>query len=152
MQEALPCLSNCLGLIINFTASRNQEFAKLLIDKKISENGFLDEFLDFTRTVAGKLEFGIYSLCVDRLFASEFIPIMVKVSLFGEILKYPPLVRKELVTNLLSSPKAPRELVRHARSQLAGGMSQTQLTEIVLFTMLKQSWQAQKLAPGRPSI
>ena len=37
VQEALPCLSNCLGLIINFTASRNQEFAKLLIDKKIVE-------------------------------------------------------------------------------------------------------------------
>ena len=128
------------------------DIIKLLIDKKISENGFLDEFLDFTRTVAGKLDFGIYALCVDRMFVSAFIPIMVKVSLFDEILKYPPLVRKELVTNLLSAPKAPRELVRHARGQLAGGMSQTQMTEIVLFTMLKQSWQAQKLAPGHPTI
>ncbi|TAN66461.1 MAG: hypothetical protein EPN20_07145 [Magnetospirillum sp.] len=128
------------------------DIIKLLIDKKISENGFLDEFLEFTRAVAGKLDFGIYALCVDRMFVSEFIPIVVKASLFGEILKYPPLVRKELVTNLLSSPKAPRELIRHARSQLAGGMSRNQMTEIVLFTMLKQSWQWQKQAPGRPPI
>ena len=33
-----------------------------------------------------------------------------KGSLLDEILKYPPLVRKELITNLLSSPTAPREL------------------------------------------
>ncbi|RAU21937.1 hypothetical protein CU669_10760 [Paramagnetospirillum kuznetsovii] len=125
---------------------------KLLIDKKISEGGFLDEFLEFTRAVAGKLDFGIYSMCVDRMFVSENIPIMVKASLLGEIIKYPPLVRKELVTNLLSSPKAPRELVTHARNQLAAEMTRAQMTEIVLFTMLKQSWQWQKLAPGRPTI
>ncbi len=128
------------------------DIIKLLIAKKISESGFLDEFLEFTRAVAGKLDFGIYSMCVDRMFVSEHIPLMVKASLFGEIVKYPPLVRKELVTNLLSSPKAPRELVNHARSQLAAGMSRTQMTEIVLFTMLKQSWQWQKQAPGHPTI
>lgn len=128
------------------------DIIKLLIDRKISEGGFLDEFLEFTRTVAGKLDFGIYSLCVDRMFASEFIPIVVKASLLGEILKYPPLVRKELVTNLLSSSKAPRELVNHARNQLGACMTRAQATEIILFTMLKQSWQAQKLAPGRPTI
>lgn len=128
------------------------EVIKLLVERKISEGGFLEEFLEFTRAVAGKLDFGIYSLCVDRMFVSEHIPIMVKVSLLGEILKYPPLVRKELVTNLLSSPKAPRELVRHARNELGAGMSRAQVTEIVLFTMLKQSWQWQKQAPGHPTI
>ena len=149
-------LAQELGGTIGPARLRYQAFLdiiKLLIDKKISESGFLDEFLEFTRAVAGKLDFGIYALCVDRMFVSEFIPLVVKGSLFEEILKYPPLVRKELITNLLSSPKAPRELVNHARGQLAaGGMSRAQMTEIVLFTMLKQSWQAQKLAPGRPTI
>ncbi|OAN54696.1 hypothetical protein A6A04_11915 [Paramagnetospirillum marisnigri] len=128
------------------------EVIKLLVDKKISQGGFLEEFLEFTRAVAGKLDFGIYSLCVDRLFVSEHIPMMVKVSLLGEILKYPPLVRKELMTNLLSSPKAPRDLINHARGAMASEMSRAQLTEIVLFTMLKQSWQWQKKAPGHPTI
>ncbi|CAA7615779.1 conserved hypothetical protein [Candidatus Terasakiella magnetica] len=128
------------------------DIVKLLIDKKISESSFLDEFLEFTRNVAGKLDFGIYSMCVDRMFVSEHIPLLVKVSLVREVLKYPPLVRKELVTNLLSSPKADRELIRYTEGELAGGMTQNQLTEIYLFTTLKRAWQAQKLAPGRPTI
>ena len=99
------------------------DVVKLLTAKKISEALFLDEFLDFTRTVAGKLDFGIYALCVDRLFTSGNIPIMVKVSLLREVCKYPPLVRKELITNLLSSPTAEPELVRHARQEIAGMMT-----------------------------
>ena len=120
------------------------DVVRLLTEKKITEPAFLDEFLDFTRTVAGKLDFGIYSMCVDRLFVSERIPLAVKMSLFGEVLKYPPLIRKELVTNLLSAPKAPVELVRHARSELASEMSREQLHEIFLFTTLKLAWAAQK--------
>lgn len=126
------------------------EVVKKLAAKKISEPAFLDEFLEFTRAVAGKLDFGIYSMCVDRLFTSERIPIMVKVALLKEVLKYPPLVRKELVTNLLSSPTAEPELVRYARAELAGVMSHDQLTEIFLFTTLKLAWQAQRKTPRRP--
>jgi hypothetical protein len=125
------------------------EVVKRLIAKKISETSFLEEFLDFTRTVAGKLDFGIYAMCVDRLFTSERIPIVVKMSLFREVLRYPPLVRKELVTNLLSSPSAEPELIRTARAELAGELSRDQLHEIVLFTTLKMAWQAQKHHPRR---
>jgi hypothetical protein len=128
------------------------DFVRMLIDKKISEQGFLDEFQEFTRAVAGKLDFGIYSMCVDRLFVSEHIPVVVKVSLFKEVLRYPPLIRKELVTNLLSAPKAEPELIRYARGELACGLSHEQLTEIFLFTTLKRAWQAQRVAPGRPTI
>jgi hypothetical protein len=147
-------LANELGGTIGPARLRYRAFldiVKLLIAKKISENGFLDEFLDFTRAVAGKLDFGIYSMCVDRLFVSEHIPIAVQVSLFKEILQYPPLVRKELVTNLLSSSRAAPELLRHAQGELAGGMSRDQLTEIFLFTTLKRAWQAQRSAPTRSS-
>ncbi|MGE5545806.1 MAG: hypothetical protein ACM33T_02830 [Solirubrobacterales bacterium] len=125
------------------------EVVKQLIAKKISESGFLEEFLEFTRAVAGKLDFGIYAMCVDRLFTSERIPIVVKMSLFREVLRYPPLVRKELVTNLLSSPTAEPELVRTARAELAGELTRDQLHEIVLFTTLKLAWQAQKHHPRR---
>lgn len=125
------------------------DVVKLLTEKKISEPMFLDEFLDFTRTVAGKLDFGIYSMCVDRLFASRRIPLPVQVSLLKEVLKFPPLVRKELATNLLAAPGARPELVAQARHEMAGLMSRDQLTEIVLFTTLKLTWAAQRAIPGR---
>lgn len=127
------------------------DVVKLLAAKKISESLFLDEFLDFTRTVAGKLDFGIYALCVDRLFVSARIPIVVKVSLLREICKYPPLVRKELITNLMASDKAEPELVRYASQEMAGVMSREQLTEIMLFTTLKRAWAAQRKAPQKAS-
>lgn len=125
------------------------DIVKLLTARQISEPMFLEEFLDFTRTVAGKLDFGIYALCVDRLFASPRIPMAVKTSLFKEILRYPPLVRKELVTNLLASPTAPPDLIRQARQEMAGSMTRDQLTEVVLFTTLKLTWLAQKEADAR---
>lgn len=122
---------------------------KLLTEKKISEPLFLDEFLDFTRTVAGKLDFGIYALCVDRMFVSARIPILVKVALLREVCKYPPLVRKELITNLLASDKAEPELIRYARQEVAGVMDRNQLTEIMLFTTLKLAWAAQRKTPAK---
>jgi hypothetical protein len=125
------------------------EVVKLLTERKISEPLFLEEFLDFTRAVAGKLDFGIYALCVDRMFVSERIPILVKLSLMREICKYPTLVRKELITNLLSSEKVEPELVRYARQEVANVLSRDQLTEIFLFTTLKLAWAAQRHAPRK---
>ncbi|MBC7953950.1 MAG: hypothetical protein H7Z12_19295 [Rhodospirillaceae bacterium] len=125
------------------------DVVKLLTAKKISEPSFLEEFLDFTRTVAGKLDFGIYSMCVDRLFVSERIPILVKIALLREVCKYPPLIRKELITNLLSSPNAEPELIRYARQEVGGVLSHEQLTEIMLFTTLKLAWAAQRKTPAR---
>ena len=147
-------IANELGGTVGPARQRYRDFlevVKKLTAKKISEALFMDEFLDFTRAVAGKLDFGIYALCVDRLFVSERIPIMVKVSLFKEILTYPPLVRKELVTNLLASPAAEPELVRFARGEMAGVMTHDQLHEVFLFTTLKLAWQAQRDVQARKS-
>ena len=141
-----------LGGVIQPARKRYRAFLdviNLLVAKKVSAPLFLDEFTEFTRAVAGKLDFGIYSLCLDRMFSSERIPLAVKTMLFGEVLKYPPRVRKELVTNLMSSATADVELVRHARREMAGVMTREQLTEITLFTTLKLAWQAQKSAPRR---
>ncbi|MDR3435310.1 hypothetical protein [Telmatospirillum sp.] len=119
------------------------DIVRMLVDKRISGAAFLDEFIEFTRVVAGKLDFGIYSMCVDRLFGSDNIPMPVKAFLLKEVLRFPTLVRKELLTNLLSSSSAPGELVRYARTEMAGMMNRDQLTEIFLFTTLKLAWQAQ---------
>jgi hypothetical protein len=119
------------------------DIVRMLVDKRISGAAFLDEFVEFTKAVAGKLDFGIYAMCVDRLFGSENIPMPVKTFLLKEVLRFPPLVRKELLTNLLSSGTAPGELVRFARVEMAGVMNHDQLREIFLFTTLKFAWQAQ---------
>ena len=125
------------------------EVVKLLAERKISEGLFLDEFLEFTRAVAGKLDFGIYAMCVDRLFVSAQVPVMVKAALLKEVCKYPPLIRKELITNLLSSPKAEPELVKYARQEVAKVLTHDQLTEVVLFTTLKLAWAAQRERPQK---
>ena len=54
------------------------EVVKLLMDKNVSTESFLDEFRDFTIVVAGRLDFGIYSFCLDRLFGSPRITLKVK--------------------------------------------------------------------------
>ncbi|MBI5165529.1 MAG: hypothetical protein HY985_16695 [Magnetospirillum sp.] len=144
-----------LGGTVKPARKRYQAFldvVKKLAAKRISQALFLDEFMDFTKQVAGKLDFGIYAICVDRLFVSPRIPLEVKSSLVDEVLKYPPLVRKELLTNLLASEQAPGELIRHARLSSAGVLTHDQITEIVLFTTLKRAWAAQRKAPGRPSL
>jgi hypothetical protein len=122
---------------------------RLLTEKRISESAFLDEFVGFTTAVAGKLDFGIYATCVDRLFVSDRIPFDVKALLLQEILWYPPLVRKELVSNLLSSAGAPAALVEMARGGLSGVMTRDQIKELFLFTTLKLVWQAQAALPER---
>jgi hypothetical protein len=123
------------------------EVVRLLADKRISEQGFIDESVEFTRAVAGKLDFGIYAMCVDRLFVSDNIPLVVKSVLLKEILGYPPLIRKELLTNLLSSSTAPGELLEFARGELAGVLTHDQIREVFLFTTLKLVWQAQSTLP-----
>jgi hypothetical protein len=125
---------------------------RLLTERRISEGAFLDEFLDFTRQVAGKLDFGIYAMCVDRMFVSERIPLRVKGSLLREVLGYPPLIRRELVTSLLASPQVESGLIELARTELAARLDARQQTEIRLYTLLKRTWHARPpIAPSVPS-
>ncbi|WP_235720757.1 hypothetical protein [Magnetospirillum molischianum] len=115
-----------------------------LTEGQISEVAFLDEFLDFTREVAGKLDFGIYAMCIDRLFVSEQIALSVKAAMLREVLTYPPLIRRELITTLLASPQAVPELRQLARTELTARLDPRQQTEIRLYTLLKRSWQARR--------
>ena len=77
---------------------------KKLIDKELTAKTFIEEFREFTGDVAGKLDFGIYSFCLDSLFRSIQIPEVVKRLLINEILVFPPLIRRELISNVLSHP------------------------------------------------
>ncbi|MFD2233911.1 hypothetical protein [Phaeospirillum tilakii] len=138
-----------LGDSIGVARQRYRAFldvVRLLGEGRISHGAFVDEFLDFTRQVAGKLDFGIYAMCVDRLFASERISMVIKAALLREILAYPPLIRRELVTSLLAAPTTGAELLALARAELAARLDPRQQTEVRLYTLLKRSWLARK--PG----
>jgi hypothetical protein len=83
---------------------------KKLIDKDLTAKPFIEEFREFTQDVAGKLDFGIYSFCLDSLFRSLQIPNTVKKLLITEILVFPSLIRRELISNVLSYPSLTSDL------------------------------------------
>ena len=113
------------------------DIVKKLMDRKITAGPFLDEFRGFTQEVAGKLDFGIYSFCLDRLFGSVRIPLKVKKLLVLELLKYPPLIRRELLTNILVFPGQVEELVEFVRYMIANELGQGVIIEIELLKAFK---------------
>lgn len=113
------------------------EIVRKLMDGKITAGPFLDEFKDFTQSVAGALDFGIYSFCLDRLFGSVRIPIKVKKLLALELLKYPPMIRRELLTNILVFPGQVQELIEFVRYMVASELGQTGAIEIELLEAFK---------------
>ena len=113
------------------------EIVKKLMDRKITAGPFLDEFRGFTQDVAGKLDFGIYSFCLDRLFGSVRVPLKVKKLLVLELLKYPPLIRRELLTNVLVYPGQVDELIEFVRYMAANELGQGAIIEIELLKAFK---------------
>jgi hypothetical protein len=131
-----------LDLRLSPARSRYREFLAVvarLIQGDVAARDFVQEFVDFTRTVAGRLDFGIYSFCIDRIFVSARIPQGVKRVLATEIIKYPPLVRRELITNILVLPGLTPELVAFVRKLLADRLDRAQLIEIELLEAVKFS-------------
>jgi hypothetical protein len=131
-----------LGARLSPARIRYREFLAVigqLMQGRISHGLFVQEFLDFTRAVAGKLDFGIYSFCIDRIFGNMRVPLMVKQLLATEIMKYPPLVRRELLTNILTLPGQSPELVAFIRRLVATQLDRAQLIEIELLEALKSS-------------
>ncbi len=110
-----------------------------LMQGRITPRAFVQEFVDFTRSVAGMLDFGIYSFCIDRIFGSPRIPVSIKQVLAAEIVKYPPLVRRELITNILALPGQPGELTSYIRDLLSRRLERAQLIEIELLEAVKDS-------------
>lgn len=114
------------------------DVVRRLMDGQVSPGAFHEEFKSFTAEVAGKLDFGIYSFCLDRLFGSMRIPMVVKQMLVGELITFPPLVRRELLSNILAFPGQAEELRRHVKSVIVTELGQSVAVEIELLEAFKQ--------------
>ncbi len=110
-----------------------------LTDRNITPHLFRDEFLDFTYAVAGKLDFGIYSYCLDRIFGNEGIAMKAKGYLVSELLGFPPAIRRELLTNLLTAPGTEPRLADFVRDAIKQKLGDIAATEIDLLVALKSS-------------
>lgn len=110
-----------------------------LLESKVSAPSFLDEFREFTRAVAGKLDFGIYSFCLDRIFGNPRIPMKIKKLLAVEVIKFPPLIRRELVTNLFVYPGQSAELISFVRGLIMAELEPSIVVEIELLETFKQN-------------
>ena len=111
---------------------------KKLMDRKITAGPFLDEFRSFTQDVAGRLDFGIYSFCLDRLFGSMRVSMKVKKLLTLELLNYPPFIRRELLSNVLIFPGQAQELIDFIRYMITTELGQSVAIEIKLLEAFKQ--------------
>jgi len=121
------------------------EVVREMIEGRIQSGTFIDDFVDFTRSVAGHLDFGIYSYCLDRIFASPLISLQVKKMVTVEVLRFPPLVRRELLSNALANKgvdRAAKDFMRHAISL---HLDKSQALEIELLEAVKE----QRLSPSQ---
>ena len=122
--------------------SRYRAFLKIirhLIEHKITPQLFRDEFLDFTSAVAGRLDFGIYSFCLDRIFDKDEIPMRAKGFLISELLSFPITIRRELLTNILTLQGGNKRLTDFVRDAIIGELGELAATEIELLVALKTS-------------
>ncbi len=113
------------------------EIVRRMMDGAMTAPDFLDEFKSFTADVAGRLDFGIYSFCLDRLFGSLRIPALVKQLLVGELVAFPPLVRRELLTNILVFPGQSEDLKRFVRNSVMAELGRSAAVEIELLEAYK---------------
>ncbi len=136
----IQALEASLGDQMSPARKRYRDFldvVRQLMDGRMAARNFLEEFQAFTSDVAGRLDFGIYSFCLDRLFGSTRIPVMVKQLLVGELLKFPPLVRRELITNVLAYPGQSGDLRRYVRETVMSELGRSVAVEIELLEAYK---------------
>ncbi|PIW27808.1 MAG: hypothetical protein COW30_09105 [Rhodospirillales bacterium CG15_BIG_FIL_POST_REV_8_21_14_020_66_15] len=113
------------------------EVVRRMMDGAMTPPAFVEEFKAFTADVAGRLDFGIYSFCLDRLFGSLRIPTAVKQLLVGELLAFPPLVRRELLTNILVFPGQTEDLKRFVRNTVLAELGRSVAVEVELLEAYK---------------
>ena len=122
--------------------SRYRAFLQIvrhLLEHKITPKLFRDEFLDFTYAVAGRLDFGIYSFCLDRIFDNNDIPLRAKGFLISELLGFPTTIRRELLTNILTLQGGNKQLTDFVRGAIVEKLGDVVATEIELLVGLKTS-------------
>ncbi len=114
------------------------DIVRRMMDGAMSPQIFVEEFKSFTADVAGRLDFGIYSFCLDRLFGSLRIPMDVKQMLVSELLAFPPLVRRELLTNILVFPGQSEDMKRYVRNTVLAELGRSVAVEIELLEAYRQ--------------
>ena len=114
------------------------EVVRMMIEGRIAAGTFIDDFIDFTKSVAGRLDFGIYSYCLDRIFATHLIPHQVKKMVAVEIINFPPLVRRELLSNALAHAAVDRPTKDFIRHTVSLHLSKPQAVEIELLEAVKE--------------
>ena len=113
------------------------ETVTMLVGGNISQGFFLDEFIDFTNTVAGRLDFGIYSFCLDRIFSAPAIPLKLKKTLVVELMDFPPIIRRELLSNVLAGSGAMVDLGAFTRHAMAMHLKKERVLEVELLEAVK---------------
>lgn len=108
-----------------------------LVAGKISSGFFLDEFIDFTNAVAGRLDFGIYSFCLDRIFSAPAIPLKLKKTLVVELMGFPPIIRRELLSNILAGAANNQDLAAFTRHAMAMHLKKERVLEVELLEAVK---------------
>ncbi len=115
------------------------EMVGKLTSGQVTSNTFRDEFLEFTYGVAGKLDFGIYSFCIDRIFGHALIDNKAKALLVWEILNFPPMIRRELLSNILSLEGLNPEISQFIQKEMTEKLPPEMSMEITLLLSLKTS-------------
>ena len=129
-----------LGNKLNPARLRYRDFlvvVRKLMVREISERSFMDEFKGFTQEVAGRLDFGIYSFCIDSIYSSQKIPITVKKLLALEFLNFPPLIRRELISNILAEPRQTGNMADFVSAMIDRYLALETVIEIKLLKDLK---------------
>ena len=129
-----------LGNKLNPARLRYRDFlvvVRKLMVREISERSFMDEFKGFTQEVAGRLDFGIYSFCIDSIYSSQKIPVTVKKLLALEFLNFPPLIRRELISNILAEPRQSGNMADFVSAMIDRYLALETVIEIKLLKDLK---------------
>ena len=139
-QSEIRALEAELGGRVNPARARYREFlgvVKRLMEGQISAKPFIEEFNAFTADVAGRLDFGIYSFGLDSIFKSMRVSETVKRLMVLELLKFPPLVRREILSNILSYPGQTIDFVRFVETMVERHLDPDQTIQIDLLKDLK---------------
>ena len=139
-QSEIRALEAELGSRLNPARLRYREFlgiVKRLMEGQISAKPFIEEFNAFTADVAGRLDFGIYSFGLDSIFKSMRVSETVKRLMVLELLKFPPLLRREIISNILSYPGQTIDFVHFVETMVERYLDPDQTIQIDLLKDLK---------------
>ncbi|MCW9039543.1 MAG: hypothetical protein OQJ76_03525 [Rhodospirillales bacterium] len=140
-ESEIRTLENDLGNYIAPARRRLQSFLGVLDDiaqGRMTPGEFHQEFVDFTRNVAGRIDFGVFAICLDGIMIHPKIPLEAKVGVVDELMRFPKLLQRELLTNALVKGRANAELLRYIRKTVLSSLTAEAVVEIRLLEAYKR--------------